>query len=147
MKIISVLILVTASIVSFGQVKTPAAGRNKAIAVSEQIIITNNIRQAYLIALGINPTPKQIEKLRASKRPDPTSLGEIIVFLGTSISNNRGTVQKDLIRRAYFSVFREYPNSQNLEDLYASTEKKNKNYTEFVNDFRTFFKDSPHEPE
>lgn len=41
MKIISIIILTTVSLVSFGQVKTPPAGGNKKASVSEQIGITD----------------------------------------------------------------------------------------------------------
>ena len=108
---------------------------------------TKNIKQGYLIALGVAPTTRQIKEIQESKRLDTGSLREVVNYLGTYIFNNRQTVQKDIIRRSFFSVFKEYPNTKKLDDLYASTERKSKNFTDFMNEFKTFFKDNLHEPE
>lgn len=106
-----------------------------------------NIKQGYLIALGVTPTTRQIKEIQATRRLDTCSLREVVNYLGTYIFNNRKTVQKDIIRRSYFSVFQEYPNTQKLDDLYASTESKSKNFTDFINEFKTFFIDNLDEPE
>jgi hypothetical protein len=98
---------------------------------------TENIKKGYLLCLGTEPNASQIALM--NKNIDATSLNKVVYYLNNYIYKNRETVQKDIIRRAYLSVYKIRPDIQDVENLYNLTSKRSKNYTMVINELNIYF--------
>ncbi len=98
-----------------------------------------NIKRGYLICLGIEPNAGQINQMDKNIKPDAISLKDVLSYLNNYIYTNRETLQRDIIKRAHFTINKTPPDSLAVEMFYNSTTNRPKNYTQIINELNVYF--------
>lgn len=105
------------------------------------------IVRAYKVAFGIVPTATEVERLKKVKGLNINYFDETLQHLNTEIYKNRQHAQREIIKRAYFSVLKRTPTREEVESYFNATSKRSKNFTEMSGEIRSYFKSEIDYPE